>query len=703
MSKINNNISTELIKPKDNNINSIIKKEEDEQDTKDESHPQITNSKEQELLDKKIIELVPGEPILNDVQKRLFILSPTVELGFERECNKYDFINENKKPIGKGAFGEVWKVIHENSKKVYCVKILSKRDIFEQKLINQINKEISIMYNINHPYSVKLVNHFEDNEKLYLIMELAPNGNLYNLIQNNKKENVKNMILIKKLIVESIEIIKYLHSKNIVYRDIKPENLLLDNDFNIKLCDYGWATYFTPGKFLTVYCGTPEYVSPEVIKKYPYNEKVDIWGLGVLIFELVFGYAPFSSTFNEERFNNIKSGKINWPKVLDDEYKDLKDLIEKILKVDPKERISLDEIENHPWLRETYLNMKVKKKTNETFEMNQMTQTELYKTNIMNNGVSKLWNSDKRLWKVNSYYELEKDGSLSDKEILNIYKVENKQLKLKILKVEEDNKMLQKKCCNYNDLCYLNEKLNKKIEENYKQIMSLKSKLEQKEEIISENEKKIKELISSNDELSKLKDIKNNYVLMEQELFKLKELLNNYKNNQSALSEKGKNENSYDLNQFLVEFKLEIEKLSIFNNTKNNLLSNTIKAAFEKQNNNLKKLFEENSFIDSKPYKTIEFLNNKMEELYGYKTKAERFQSQVDLLLDEQKLLKEQIKIYKKISQESLKIKDMQKEKIEKFKLELNTYKDILKRAKYYIQRHFSAETQMELLKRLDK
>ena len=703
MSKINNIISTESLKSKDNNNNSISKKEDDEQDTKDESHPQITNSKEQEILDKKIIELVPGEPILNDVQKRLFILSPTVELGFERECNKYDFINENKKPIGKGAFGEVWKVTHENSKKVYCVKILSKRDIFEQKLINQINKEISIMYNINHPYSVKLVNHFEDNEKLYLIMELAPNGNLYNLIQNNIKEKVKNMALIKKLIVQSIEIIKYLHSKNIVYRDIKPENLLLDNDYNIKLCDYGWATYFTPGKFLTVYCGTPEYVSPEVIKKYPYNEKVDIWGLGVLIFELVFGYAPFSSTFNEERFNNIKAGKINWPKDLGDEYKDLKDLIEKILRVDPKERISLDEIENHPWLRETYLNMKVKKKTNETFEMNQMTQTELYKTNIMNNGVSKLWNSDKRLWKVNSYYELENDGSLSDKEILNIYKVENKQLKLKILKVEEDNKMLQKKCCNYNDLCYLNEKLNKKIEENYKQIMSLKSKLEQKEEIINENERKIKELISSNDELSKLKDIKNNYTSMEQELFKLKELFNKYKNNKSTQNEKEINDNSYNLNQFLEEFKLELEKLSIFNNTRNSLFENTIKAAFEKQNNNIKKIFDENSFSNSKPYKTIEFLNNKMEELYGYKTKAERFQSQVDLLLNEQKLLKEQINVYKKISEESLKMKEMQKEKIEKYKFEENTYKDILKKAKKYIQRHFSAETQMDLLKILEK
>jgi hypothetical protein len=335
--------------------------------------------------------------------------------------------------------------------------------------------------------------------------------------------------------------------------------------------------------------------------------------------------------------------------------------------------------------------------------MNQMTQTELYKTNIMNNGVSKLWNSDKRLWKVNAYYELENDGSLSDKEILNIYKVENKQLKLKILKVEEDNKMLQKKCCNYNDLCYLNEKLNKKIEENHKQIMSLKSKLEQKEEIINENERKIKELISSNDELSKLKDIKNNYTSMEQELFKLKELFNKYKSNTSSQSGIEINENSYDLNRFLEEFKLEIEKLSIFNNTKNNLLENTIKAAFEKQNNNLKKIFEENSFTDSKPYKTIEFLNDKMEELYGYKTKAERFQSQVDLLLDEQKLLKEQINVYKKISQESIKMKEMQKEKIEKFKFEENTYKDILKRLKKYIQRHFSAETQMELLKILDK
>ena len=140
---------------------------------------------------------------------------------------------------------------------------------------------------------------------------------------------------------------------------------------------------------------------------------------------------------------------------------------------------------------------------------------------------------------------------------MNIYKVENKQLKLKILKVEEDNKILQKKCFNYKDLCYLNEKINKKIEENHKQIMSLKSKLDQKEEIINENEKKIRELISSNVELSiKLKDIKNNYTSLEQELFKLKELFNKYKSNINSQNEKVINKTSYDLNKFLDEFKL---------------------------------------------------------------------------------------------------------------------------------------------------
>ena len=677
---------------KNNNNNS---KEEEEKDTKDDS--QIISSKDS--AEEKIIELIPGKQILNDVQTRFFILSPTVELGFERECNKYDFIRD-KKPLGKGAFGEVWKVTHENSKKIYCIKMMSKREIYEQQLINQINKEISIMYNINHPYSIKLYNHFEDNDKLYLIMEPASNGNLYSFIENNKNQKIKSNETIKKIIIQTIEIIKYLHSKDIIYRDIKPENILLDKDNNIKLCDYGWASYLTKDQFCKVYCGTPEYVSPEMVKKYPYNEKVDIWGIGVLIFELLFGYPPFSSNFNEDRYNNIKEGKINWPQEIND--KDAKDLIGKILKINPNERLSLEEIEKHPWLISTYNKMKEDKQTNDTFENKELTQTQIYKNNIMNNGISKLFNSDKKsLSKLYSYNELENDGSFSTKEILNIYKIENKQLRLKILKVEEDNKNLQKKCCDYNDVCYLNKKLNKKIDENNKQILSLKSKCQQKDEIIKDKEKKITELLLQNNEYKKLENIKKEYRIMEEELINLKKILEQ-KNININNSTSNEEDIKIFLNNFLDGFKLENSKLSIYNQTKNNLTKEIIKNQFDEHSKNIKNIFEKNSFDNSKAYQIIEYLNNKMEELYGYKTKAERYQSQTEMLLNEQKILKEQIIVYRKIVTESKKMTEFVKESKDQYKKENDVFKDIIQKTKKYIQTHFSIGVQNELFKLLE-
>ena len=687
---------------KNNQINEIIIKDDEEKDTKDSSKSFSSNTHSKGISNEKNIDLIPGKQILNEIQKRLFILSPTVELGFERECNKYDFIRD-KNPLGKGAFGEVWKVTHENSKKVYCIKMMTKRDIFEQKLINQINKEIGIMYNINHPYSVKLYNHFEDNEKLYLIMELASNGNLYNFIQNNKNQKIKTKEMIKKIIIQVIEIIKYLHSLDIIYRDIKPENILLDKDYNVKLCDYGWASYLSKGQFCSAYCGTPEYVSPEVIKKYPYNEKVDIWGIGVLIFELVFGYPPFTSNFNEDRFNNIKEGKINWPKDLND--MELKDLIEKILKVNPKDRISLDEIEKHQWLFDTYKKMKEEKKTNDTFENKEKSQTEIYKSNIMHNGISKLFNSSKILPKLNSYVALENDGTFDAKELLNIYKMENNQLRLKILKVEEDNKILQKKCCDYNDVCYLNQKLNKKIDENNQQILSLTSKCEQKDDIIKDNEKKIKELLLQNKEYKKLEYIKNDYKIMEKELKNLKTLLEQKNiNNFNIDNNKAMNEEELKkiLNNFINEFKLENAKLSAYNETKNSLIENTIKKEFDTHITNIKNIFVENMSVNSKPYKIIEYLNSKMEELYGYKTKAERYQSQTELLLNEQKILKEQVNVYRKIASESKQMAEFNKENLDKYKLNENMYKDAIKKAKKYIKKHFSVGVQNELFKLLE-
>ena len=684
-----------------NTNNKSIIKEYEEKDTKDDS---LNQSIIKELFDEKIIELIPGKQILNEVQKRLFILSPTVELGFERECNKYDFIRD-KKPLGKGAYGEVWKVTHENSKKVYCIKMMNKRDIYEKNLINQINKEISIMYNLNHPYSIKLYNHFEDNDKIYLIMELATNGNLYNYIQSKKHQKNKNIDIIKKIIIQTIEIIKYLHSSNIIYRDIKPENILLDKDFNIKLCDYGWASYFTPGHSLNVYCGTPEYVSPEVLKKLPYNEKVDIWGIGVLIFELVFGYPPFSSNLNTVRFNNIKEGKINWPENLEDG--DLKDLIKKILKVNPKERISLDDIEKHPWLIDTYNKMKEDKLKNDTFINMEISQTQIYKNNLMNNGISKLFNSNNKFERINSYAELEKDNSLSPKELLNIYKYENNQLRLKILKVEENNKILHKKCLDYNDVCYLNEKLNKKIDEDNKVILSLKSKCEQKDNEIKENENKIKELILKNNEYKKLENIKKDYKIINEELNNLKKLLD--QNNKDLINNSDNNDKNNEektklfFNNLVNDLNTENSKLLIYNQTRNSLIENILKNEFENHCSNIKNIFEENNFSNSKPYQIIEYLNNKMEELFGYKTKAERYQSQTEMLLNEQKILKDQINVYKKISSESKKMVEIHIEHIKKCENNEYILQDIIKRTKKNIKIHFSVSVQKDLFKILDQ
>ena len=261
--------------------------------------------------------------------------------------------------------------------------------------------------------------------------------------------------------------------------------------------------------------------------------------------------------------------------------------------------------------------------------------------------------------------------------------------------------MLQKRCSDYNDLCYLNEKLNKKIEENFKQIVSLKTKCQQKDDIIIENEKKLKELISVNAELSKLKEIKKNYDLKEEELLNLKQLLNKNTNNINININEIK-DNEKLVNTFLNEFKKEIEKYIIYDKTKNNILENIIKKEFDIISENIKKIFEENHFSNSKPYKTIEYLNIKMEELYGYKTKSEKLRGQVDLLLNEQKLLIDQIRVYKKISDESLKMKDIQNDTIDKLKLDINIIKEVIRKTKKYVQQHFSIGVQTDILRILD-
>ena len=289
--------------------------------------------------------LQPLPLILNKVQKRVLFLSPTVTTGLERECNKNDFYRQGDSYIGKGAFGEVWKVSHKMTGKIYVIKVMNKSDFKEQKLMEQINREIEIMYKLNHPHVMRLINHFEDDEKFYLIMPYASKGQLYSLLRRQVRFDQRTAAQYMR---EVLEAVRYIHSfsPKIIHRDIKPENLLLDDNYRVLLSDFGWSNFLDENEYRKTFCGTPEYLSPEMAKKEGHNEMVDIWALGVLLFEFLAGYAPFTGSCPKELYSNIKKLKINWPI----DFPPLaKNLVTKILKLNPAERLSLEEILDHPW------------------------------------------------------------------------------------------------------------------------------------------------------------------------------------------------------------------------------------------------------------------------------------------------------------------------------------------------------------------
>ena len=303
------------------------------------------NSKESVTSEEESSSILLYPLILNNVKNRYLFLSPTVHTGIERECNKNDFYRQGDSYIGKGAFGEVWKVSHKTTGKIYVIKVIDKSSIKGLRLIDQINREIEIMYKLNHPHIIKLINHFEDNEKIYLIMPYASKGQLYSLLRKQVRFDQRTAAQYMR---EVLEAVRYIHSfsPKIIHRDIKPENLLLDENYRVLLSDFGWSNFLDENEFRKTFCGTPEYLSPEMAKKEGHNEMVDIWAMGVLMFEFLAGYSPFFGSCPKELYNNIKKLKIQWPV----DFPPLaKNLITKILKINPSERLSINEILDHAW------------------------------------------------------------------------------------------------------------------------------------------------------------------------------------------------------------------------------------------------------------------------------------------------------------------------------------------------------------------
>ena len=507
-------------------------------DTSEKSNPQIQTIP------------LPMPLKLNKVKDRLLILSPTVRAGLERECNKGDFYREGEKFIGKGGFGEVWKVIHKQTNKTYVIKVIDKISIFEQKLVDQMNREIEMMYKLNHPHVMKLVNHFEDNEKFYMIMPYAGKGQLYSLLRRQVRFDQRTAAQYMR---ETIEAVRYLHSfsPKIIHRDIKPENLLLDDNYRVKLSDFGWANYQDENQLRKTFCGTPEYLSPEMIRKTGHNYLVDIWTLGVLLFELLAGYAPFTGANQSELFINIKKLKINWPI----DFPPLaKNLVSKILKLNPNERLTIQEISNHPW-----------------FEKNPPLRPVL--TNYLTDEKEIL---ESHL--INVTADAVKDEI---KDIVDPNK-KRKFSTLRTRKVSQTNNELKSV---YNQLQKDYEKIKKENEEliNKNNIFEMENTLIKKE-IMEIKENKNEE---ENDEIKKLKDeIEKNIKVINQKEIELndkKNDINEFKNqiNEYEKDKNDKNKIILELKDKIVDLEKEIEEQKIKISTLQLLLN-------EKDNENIK-------------------------------------------------------------------------------------------------------------------
>jgi serine/threonine protein kinase len=215
-----------------------------------------------------------------------------------------------------------------------------------------IQREIDVHIRINHPRIIKLHSFLEDKYNYYLALEYAPNGNLYQYIQ--KKKGMPESEAFKYFIQVS-SAIYFLHKYGYVHRDIKPENILLDKNLDVKLCDFGWCVSVEKGE-RTTFCGTYEYMAPEMVNDELYDMGIDIWSLGVLLYEMIHGYSPFRAHNNQaqdpksaqvEIFLNIKNNKYTIDKQISEECTDL---IAKLLTTDTKKRIKIGDIFTHPWV-----------------------------------------------------------------------------------------------------------------------------------------------------------------------------------------------------------------------------------------------------------------------------------------------------------------------------------------------------------------
>ena len=260
---------------------------------------------------------------------------------------KYNFYSYGRL-IGKGAFGKVNLSLHNLTGLLVAIKSINKKSLTSLKQKQKLQNEISIMKTLSqtpqNPFTVQLYETYETNNHICLVMEHLQGGDLLNYIRKrNSLSELTAKCIFKKLILS----IKHIHSNNIVHRDIKLDNILLDLNSDIKLCDFGVSSIYSKGELMMQQCGTPAYIAPEILYNKGYDgRKVDIWSSGVVLYAILKGAVPFKGKSKQDLFEKIMKGEFEMIENISNEGKDL---IRRLLEVDPKKRINVNEILTHKW------------------------------------------------------------------------------------------------------------------------------------------------------------------------------------------------------------------------------------------------------------------------------------------------------------------------------------------------------------------
>ena len=214
------------------------------------------------------------------------------------------------RPLGRGKFGNVYLAREKRTRTVVALKVLFKSQLAAARVEHQLRREVEIQSHLRHPHVLRLYGYFHDAEKAYLVLEHAPGGEVYRELQRLGRLDEPKAA---RYALQLAGALRYLHSKNVVHRDVKPENLLIGAGGDLKLADFGWSVHAPRGGRRATLCGTLDYLPPEMVEGRDHGAGADVWGLGVLTYELLVGAPPFEAEGHTETYRRIARAEVAFP------------------------------------------------------------------------------------------------------------------------------------------------------------------------------------------------------------------------------------------------------------------------------------------------------------------------------------------------------------------------------------------------------